>query len=111
MKMEIKEWCKLDPEWLKVNLERKDEDKNIEAYLFYLKRLCFRVQFMNQCEAVRPLTQSDELKVINKLVTNIKYDNIIKIICEIASKHNNKEVIKHFNWLKGKTLLGEEYGC
>ena len=108
--MQVKNWCKMDPEWLKVNLEIKDTNM-MEAYLFYLKRLCFNIDNVTQAETVRPLTQSDEIKIVNIIVTNIKYKNIVTIMCDIATRHKNFEVTKHFDWLKENTKLGDSYGC
>ena len=107
--MRVKNWCKMDPEWLKENLEIKDT-KMMEAYLFYLKRLCFHIDDVTQAETVRPLTQRDEIKIVNKIVTNSKYKDLIIIMNEIAVEHKNFEVIRHFNWLKNNTKLGDRYG-
>jgi len=108
--MKLKNWCTMDPEWLKFNLNVKD-DTLIETYFYYLERLCFHMSGVTQTETTRPLIQSAEIKVVNKLATDAKYKNIITIMHEIAAKHKNFEVIRHFNWLKENTKLGDTYEC
>jgi len=83
--MKLKNWCTMDPEWLKFNLNVKD-DTLIETYFYYLERLCFHMSGVTQTETTRPLIQ-------------------------IAAKHKNFEVIRHFNWLKENTKLGDTYEC